>query len=161
MPAVDVGERRAAHMGVEHAPERFPLRLGISVRTGVDQAGDGFEDAQLLQIGEIGVDVGRRGHLLGALEHEDRAAEFGPVGGALEVPADRLEAAAEQRPLGDAAADRQPAFAPLQRSRTGQVEPLRTPARPYLNPALSPDGHRLAVHIEDETEDIWVRLAPG
>jgi len=40
--------------------------------------------------------------------------------------------------------------------RKGALEPLGAPARGYEEPRLSPDGHRLAVTINEENRDIWI-----
>jgi Tol biopolymer transport system component len=40
--------------------------------------------------------------------------------------------------------------------RRGHLQPLPVPPRPYLEPALSPDGRRLAVTIEGPTDDVWI-----
>ena len=40
--------------------------------------------------------------------------------------------------------------------RTGAVEPLGASSRLYRQPALSPDGRRLAVSIQGEPYDVWV-----
>jgi len=40
--------------------------------------------------------------------------------------------------------------------RSGQVEALPAPPRPYYDPRISPDGSRLAVSAEEETERIWI-----
>ena len=41
--------------------------------------------------------------------------------------------------------------------RDGDVEPLPTPNRPYIQPTLSPDGRRIAVTIQDGSNfDIWL-----
>jgi serine/threonine protein kinase/Tol biopolymer transport system component len=40
--------------------------------------------------------------------------------------------------------------------RKGTVEPLPAPARPYNNPAISPDGRRAVVDIEGGTWGTWI-----
>jgi dipeptidyl aminopeptidase/acylaminoacyl peptidase len=40
--------------------------------------------------------------------------------------------------------------------RNGRVEHLAAPPQPYLNPHLSPDGHRVAVEVLGATIGIWV-----
>ncbi len=40
--------------------------------------------------------------------------------------------------------------------RTGAVQPLGAPARPYAHPQFSPDGRQLAVTIEGAKNDVWV-----
>jgi Tol biopolymer transport system component len=40
--------------------------------------------------------------------------------------------------------------------REGKAEPLTQIRKPYANPALSPDGTRLAVTVEGANDDIWV-----
>ena len=41
--------------------------------------------------------------------------------------------------------------------RTGRMSPLSSSRRPYRDPALSPDGRRLAVSIEGPSnDDIWI-----
>ena len=39
--------------------------------------------------------------------------------------------------------------------RRGRLQPLPVADRPYAEPALSPDGRRLAVTIQGATDDIW------
>src|SRR5207253_5974853 len=40
--------------------------------------------------------------------------------------------------------------------RRGSIEPLSLPARNYKNLALSPDGQRLAVQIDEGNASIWI-----
>jgi eukaryotic-like serine/threonine-protein kinase len=40
--------------------------------------------------------------------------------------------------------------------RSGKSEVLPAPSRPYYDPRISPDGSRLAVSAEEETERIWI-----
>jgi serine/threonine-protein kinase len=40
--------------------------------------------------------------------------------------------------------------------RDGRETPMTAPARPYLLPALSPDGTRLAVFANDQQRDLWL-----
>jgi len=40
--------------------------------------------------------------------------------------------------------------------RKGVAEPLGAPPRPYDNPVLSPDGHRIAVVVRDDNPDVWM-----
>ena len=40
--------------------------------------------------------------------------------------------------------------------REGREKPIAMPARPYLLPALSPDGTRLAVFANDQQRDLWL-----
>jgi len=40
--------------------------------------------------------------------------------------------------------------------RDGREEPIPAPPRAYVGPRLSPDGHRIAVEIRDQENDIWV-----
>jgi serine/threonine-protein kinase len=44
--------------------------------------------------------------------------------------------------------------------RTGKVEPLDAPARPYVHPRLSPDGQKIAVGIIEPKNDIWIYDIP-
>ena len=40
--------------------------------------------------------------------------------------------------------------------RQGHETPIPAPPRPYLLPALSPDGTRLAVYAHDQDHDLWI-----
>ncbi len=40
--------------------------------------------------------------------------------------------------------------------RQGREEPLAAPPRAYTYPRLSPDGTRIALHVRDEQNDIWI-----
>jgi eukaryotic-like serine/threonine-protein kinase len=44
--------------------------------------------------------------------------------------------------------------------RRGSAQPVTQTRRAYLYPALSPDGERLAVTIEDANQDIWMEDLP-
>ena len=39
--------------------------------------------------------------------------------------------------------------------REGNVEPLKTPARPYFGPRLSPDGRQVAIEVQGPRSQIW------
>jgi Tol biopolymer transport system component len=39
--------------------------------------------------------------------------------------------------------------------REGSVEPLKTPARPYFGPRLSPDGRQVAIEVQGAQSQIW------
>jgi serine/threonine-protein kinase len=54
-----------------------------------------------------------------------------------------------------------PSLPPMARSlvwvdRKGQEAPIPAPARAYIEPRLSPDGHRIAVAVADQDNDIWM-----
>ena len=40
--------------------------------------------------------------------------------------------------------------------RQGRETPIPAPPRPYLLPALSPDGTRVAVFANDQEHDLWL-----
>ena len=40
--------------------------------------------------------------------------------------------------------------------RQGRETPIPAPPRPYLLPALSPDGTRVAVFANDQERDLWL-----
>jgi eukaryotic-like serine/threonine-protein kinase len=40
--------------------------------------------------------------------------------------------------------------------RTGRIDPLPLPERPYVAAAISPDGRRAALHISSGTKEIWL-----
>jgi serine/threonine-protein kinase len=40
--------------------------------------------------------------------------------------------------------------------RKGTDQLLSAPRRPYVHPRLSPDGHRVAVHIDETKIDVWI-----
>ena len=44
--------------------------------------------------------------------------------------------------------------------RTGKVERLDAPPRPYVHPRLSPDGQKIAVGITEPKNDIWIYDIP-
>ena len=46
-------------------------------------------------------------------------------------------------------------------TRQGVISPVPVPPRAYRNPRLSPDGTRIAVHIQLETNDIWIGDVSG
>ena len=46
-------------------------------------------------------------------------------------------------------------------TRQGVISPVPVPRRAYRNPRLSPDGTRIAVHIQLETNDIWIGDVDG
>jgi eukaryotic-like serine/threonine-protein kinase len=41
-------------------------------------------------------------------------------------------------------------------STSGQLSPIATEARDYSDPRISPDGHFLATHLQEDENDIWV-----
>jgi serine/threonine-protein kinase len=57
---------------------------------------------------------------------------------------------------GDIAADNGALRSLVWIDRQGHEQPIMAPQRTYTTPRLSPDGTRLAVHIRDQEDDIWV-----
>jgi eukaryotic-like serine/threonine-protein kinase len=41
-------------------------------------------------------------------------------------------------------------------NRDGRVDPVPLPPRPYSNVALSPDGHQVAIQVDENTLNIWI-----
>jgi serine/threonine-protein kinase len=41
-------------------------------------------------------------------------------------------------------------------NRQGQEQPIEAPPRAYLYPRISPDGTRVALHIADQEQDLWL-----
>jgi hypothetical protein len=58
-----------------------------------------------------------------------------------------------------------PALAPARTlvwvDRQGHEDPIKSPARAYVHPRLSPDGTRVALEIRDQENDIWIWNVAG
>jgi len=104
------GDPRGLGSPSDNLPEQLSIVGAVVLRAGDEERRGGVENAQLLQIGQVTVDVCRRRSLLGRLEQEDLPVGIGPCGRALEMPANRLARSTRcgQRPtapeLGDTTA---------------------------------------------------------